>query len=72
MADLTYGQLTDLADCPRGIVARLEHYFLGYKQRPDEPTRRVVIAEIYDRREALEVIERSLADYRDRFGDPAA
>jgi hypothetical protein len=30
----------------------------------------VEIADVYDRLEAVEVIKRSLLDYRERFGDP--
>ena len=68
--DLAYGHVRELADCPAVIVDRLQHYFLSYKQRPDDPSRRVRIAEVYDRAEALEVVGRSLEDYRDHFGAP--
>jgi len=70
-SDLAYGDLRDIADCPAGIVDRLHHYFLTYKQMPAEPTRKVRIAEVYDRVEAVEVIRRSLQDYRESFGDPS-
>jgi inorganic pyrophosphatase len=69
-ADINYGHMRDIADCPRGVLDRLEHYFLSYKQRPGEQSPKITIAEVYDRAEALEVIERSLIDYRDRFGAP--
>ena len=69
--DVAYGRIRELTDCPPGIVDRLHHYFLTYKQRPDDDAaRRVRIAEIYDRTEALEVVRRSLADYRTHFGAP--
>ncbi|GAC1347129.1 MAG: inorganic pyrophosphatase [Myxococcales bacterium] len=68
--DLAYGHLHELSDCPAGIVDRLKHYFLTYKQLPGEGPRKVQIAEQYDRAEAVEVIGRSLADYRDEFGEP--
>ena len=70
-SDMAYGELRDIADCPPGLVDRLRHYFLTYKQMPAEPVRKVRIAEIYDRVEAVEVIRRSLDDYRETFGDPA-
>ena len=69
-SDLYYGQLQDLADCPQGIVDRLQHYFLAYKQSPNKATFAVRIAEIYGRAEAVEVIERSIQDYRTHFGSP--
>jgi inorganic pyrophosphatase len=68
--DMAYGDLRDIADCPPGIVERLRHYFLTYKQMPGEPARIVRIAEVYDRIEAVEMIRRSLTDYREAFGDP--
>lgn len=69
-SDMAFGDLRDIADCPPGIVERLRHYFLTYKQMPGEPARTVRIAEIYDRVEAVEVIRRSLLDYREEFGAP--
>ncbi|HEX9579008.1 MAG TPA: inorganic pyrophosphatase [Myxococcales bacterium] len=68
--DMAYGDLRDIADCPKGIVERLRHYFLTYKQMPGEKAREVRIAEVYDRFEAVEVIRLSLQDYRDTFGAP--
>jgi inorganic pyrophosphatase len=68
--DMAYGDLHDIADCPKGIVERLRHYFLTYKQMPGEKAREVRIAEVYDRVEAVEVIRLSLQDYRDTFGAP--
>jgi inorganic pyrophosphatase len=69
-ADVAYGHFRDVADCPRGLIERLQHYFLSYKQRPGELAPKVHIAEVYDRTEALEVIGRSIEDYRQRFGAP--
>jgi inorganic pyrophosphatase len=49
----------------------LQHYFLSYKQLPHETSRRVEIASVYDAQEAGEVIRRSIADYRESYGDPS-
>ena len=68
--DMAYGDLRDIADAPHGVIERLRHYFLSYKQMPGEPARKVTIAELYDRVEAVEVLRRSLDDYRETFGDP--
>ena len=68
--DMAYGALRDIADAPRGVIDRLRHYFLTYKQMPGERSRTVRIAEQYDRVEAVEVLRRSLDDYREQFGDP--
>jgi len=74
-ADLGFGHMRDLHECPPGYVDRLRHYFLSYKRKPAEFSKAedagpVRIAEIYGQEEALTVIERSLEDYRDTFGDP--
>jgi len=68
--DLAYGHIKDMADCPSGLIDRLKHYFLSYKQLPGEAPRRVDIVDVYDRQEALEVVARSLRDYRRQFGEP--
>ncbi len=69
-SDLAYGQIEDIGGCPKGLVDRLKHYFLSYKQLPGDAPRRVEIADVYDRAEAWDVINRSLNDYRAHFGDP--
>jgi len=62
--------MEDVSQVPRGLVDRLRHYFLSYKQIPGAGPRKVQIAEVYDRAEAVEVIRRSIDDYRERFGAP--
>ena len=66
--DLAYGNMRDIDDCPKGLVDRLNHYFLSYKQFPGEAPRRVEIVDVYDRTEAMEVIRRSCLDYQKCFG----
>lgn len=68
--DIVYGNLRDVSECPRGLLERLQHYFLSYKQLPSDAPRRVEIAEIYDHREAYAVIASSMNDYRHHFGEP--
>ncbi|HLN99176.1 MAG TPA: inorganic pyrophosphatase [Pyrinomonadaceae bacterium] len=68
-ADLAYGHLEDIGDSPRALIDRLKHYFLSYKQFPGEAPRRVEIADVYDRAEALDVITRSISDYQKQFGN---
>jgi inorganic pyrophosphatase len=69
--DLAYGHLRDITELPRGVLDRLRHYFLTYKQIPNEGPRKVEITEVYDRAEAHEVVRRSVRDYCDTIGDPA-
>lgn len=68
--DVTYGHIRDIGEAPPGLIERLQHYFLTYKQLPQESPRRVEIAEVYDRAAALETIRRSFEDYRARYGAP--
>lgn len=69
-SDLVYGELQHIAQCPKALIERLKHYFLTYKQIPNEGRRKVEIHEVYDRTEALEVIQRSLKDYQRVYGAP--
>ncbi len=64
--DAVYGHYTDIRQCPTGVIERLRHYFLTYKQAPGavDP---VEITHIYNRAEAHEVIRRSQADYTAAF-----
>ncbi len=68
-ADLAYGHIKDITECPKALVDRLKHYFLSYKQLPGDAPRRVEIVDVYDRAEALDVITRSIADYQNQFGE---
>jgi inorganic pyrophosphatase len=71
-SDLAYGEVQHLAQSPRAMVDRIKHYFLTYKQIPGEGRRKVEIAEVYDRPEALEMIRRSMRDYQRLFGGGSA
>jgi inorganic pyrophosphatase len=70
VSDVAYGHIEDIGGCPVGLVDRLKHYFLSYKQLPGAAPRRVEISDVYGRPEALDVIQRSMRDYRKKFGDP--
>ncbi|MBI4575369.1 MAG: inorganic pyrophosphatase [Planctomycetes bacterium] len=68
--DATYGGWRDLAEVPQGLLDRLCHYFLTYKEMPGAVPRRVEIPEIYGKAGALDVIARAMEDYRAEFGTP--
>ncbi len=68
--DAVYGNWREMSDCPASLIDRLRHYFLTYKQPPGTVEHRVEITQVYDRQEAYEVIRRSRADYREKYGDP--
>ena len=66
--DATYSGYNDISELPPNIVDRLRHYFLTYKEIPNNDKEHVVeITHIYGREEAYEVIRRSLEDYKDHF-----
>ena len=70
--DIAFGHVEDISQVPKGLIDRLRHYFLTYKQLPQEAPRRVEIVSAYDRDEAHDVIGRSVRDYRARYGAPEA
>jgi inorganic pyrophosphatase len=70
--DATYGHIREIGDVPPVVIDRLRHYFLTYKQAPDALTPACEITHVYGREEALDVIERSRADYMARYAHLAA
>ena len=67
--DAVYGQFETMADCPASLIERLKHYFLSYKQPPNEVASTVEIVAVYDREEACTIIEQSMEDYRTHYGE---
>jgi inorganic pyrophosphatase len=66
--DAAYGQVERIEQCPLGLIERLRHYFLTYKQSPDALRLECEIADIYSSEEAREVIGKSRDDYLTHFG----
>ncbi len=67
--DALYRQWRDIEDCPQGFIDRLRHYFVTYKELPNTVDPICEITHVYGREEALEVINRSREDYKDKFSD---
>lgn len=66
--DTLYGSLEEITDLPNGLVERMTHYFLTYKEMPNhEGERKCEITDIYGKEEAHEVIRLSREDYRKKF-----
>ncbi len=69
--DLIYEHIDDIKDCPSNLIDRLMHYFVTYKESPDDITnktaRRMEIADVYGAEEAKEIIKLSQLDYDDHF-----
>jgi len=64
--DAMYAQYNDISDLPEVVTNRLKHYFLTYKDLPGNVAD-VEITHTYGADEAIEVINRSLEDYRKKF-----
>lgn len=68
--DSFYEHVQDISDLPAVLVERLRHYFSTYKTAPNgKQTHPVEVDEIYGRERAIEVIQASLADYDEHFGN---
>jgi inorganic pyrophosphatase len=65
--DAVYGGVSDIAQLPTVLIDRLKHYFLTYKQAPEDKQQACELLRVYGRDEACEVIRRSQADYATRF-----
>ena len=63
--DAMYGGWGDISVCPARVLDRLKHYFLTYKDLPEEEHRRVEIAEVFDAVEARQIISFAMEDYLD-------
>ena len=66
--DAVYGDMTSIHDCPDKVIQRLVHYFQTYKDDPNMDHTEVEITHIYDREEALVIIEKTREDYKAQFG----
>jgi inorganic pyrophosphatase len=65
--DAVYGGVSDIGQLPSLLSDRLKHYFLTYKQAPEDKQLACELLRVYGRDEACEVIRRSQADYAARF-----
>lgn len=68
--DAIYGSWRDISACPQSLIDRLRHYFLTYKDLPGGKQKQVEITHVYPRVDAVAVIEASIVDYKNQYGDP--
>ncbi len=68
--DKVFEQYTEIAQLPKGILERFEHYFLTYKSLPGEPNA-CEIAFSYGREASYGVIRAAIEDYADLLNQPA-
>lgn len=67
VSDHAFGHFKDIFELPEAEIRRLMHYFLTYKNLPDEPAK-CRIHEVYDAEQARKVIQASQKDYETKFG----
>ena len=65
--DMVYSGWQDINDVPKMMLERLRHYFLTYKDIPGTREHVSEITHVYDKEEAIEVINRAQSDYEDKF-----
>ena len=65
--DHAFGHFRDIEELPQAEIKRLMHYFLTYKNLPDEPAK-CRIQEVYGADHAKKVIKASQKDYASKFG----
>ncbi len=63
--DAFYGNVKCITELPEAVIDRLKHYFLSYKDMPGSKKLKTEITHIYGKDEAFEIINRSIADYKD-------
>ncbi len=66
--DAAFNPWRDIKDVPYRMIERLKHYFLTYKQSPDDDVGTATeITHVYGREEAYDVIRRAHNDYQKRY-----
>ncbi|MBD3615217.1 MAG: inorganic pyrophosphatase [Gracilimonas sp.] len=67
--DTYYKDIKSVDDLPPVLIERLRHYFGTYKLIPGKDTNDVFVEGIYDTEHAYKVIEASIKDYEEMFGE---
>ena len=67
--DHMWGGAQDVSDLPEIVVERLRHYFMTYKHHDPDGAQPIEITTVYGREHALTLIEASMADYAEEYGE---
>ena len=67
--DQFYGKWDDVKDIPESVLDRVLHYLLTYKEKPGSSAKEIEVTHTYGKTEAYEVIQRSINDYNNKYGD---
>jgi inorganic pyrophosphatase len=66
--DNIWGDANSIEDLPEALIERMRHYFLTYKMQPGNEIS-VTIDKTYDKEYAMKVVEASMHDYVEEYGD---
>ena len=64
--DPSYNSYTDISMLPKHVFDEMQHFFRVYKQLENKDT---AVNEVMGREEALRIIEKSLKNYRLKYGE---
>jgi inorganic pyrophosphatase len=65
--DEVYASWSDIEQLPEGLINRIKHYFLTYKNLPGAEFPTIEIVNIFGKKEAHEVIKKCIIDYKLKF-----
>jgi inorganic pyrophosphatase len=66
--DQFWKDIEDISELPEALIKRLQHYFSTYKMVPGGESQ-MEIKRVLDREEALRVVEASIEDYDEMYGE---
>jgi inorganic pyrophosphatase len=65
--DEIYESWTEIEQVPEGLINRIKHYFLTYKNLPGAELPIIEIVNVFGKKEAHEVIRKCIEDYKLQF-----
>lgn len=67
--DRYYQKIKDISELPEVLIERINHYFGTYKLIPGQKENDVFVDRVFGKKEAEQVIEAAIEDYKDMFGE---
>ncbi len=67
--DRYYQKIKDITELPEVLIERINHYFGTYKLIPGQKENDVFVDRVFGKKEAEQVIEAAIEDYKDMFGE---
>jgi len=67
--DRYYKDIEDISELPEVLIERINHYFGTYKLIPGQKDNDVFVDRVYGKKDAENVINAAIEDYKDMFGE---